>query len=229
MNLTDMPLPYSIRNDSFFTLILFVCFFVISFILKDCRDLIIERTKNFIYDHKRNNLFETTINNEWLVGGILILQTGVLSAIIMLGASLHKDPLMPSHTDPKLLFAAYTAAFIAFITFKFMMYRFIGWIFYDKEKTKIWTETYSTFIYCSGMILFPFTLLDIYFRLPPAFMTIIAIILLASIKLLSLYKWNRLFFNKKHSYVRLILYFCSLEIIPCLLAYKGIFLIEKIS
>ena len=107
--------------------------------------------------------------------------------------------------------------------------RFIGWIFYDKEKTKIWTETYSTFIYCSGMILFPFTLLDIYFRLPPAFMTIIAIILLASIKLLSLYKWNRLFFNKKHSYVRLILYFCSLEIIPCLLAYKGIFLIEKIS
>ena len=51
MNLTDMPLPYSIRNDSFFTLILFVCFFVISFILKDCRDLIIERTKNFIWSN----------------------------------------------------------------------------------------------------------------------------------------------------------------------------------
>jgi len=41
-------------------------------------------------------------------------------------------------------------------------------------------------------------------------------------KLLMLYKWLKLFSEKNHGSLLLFLYFCALEIMPCLIFYKGL-------
>ena len=42
---------------------------------------------------------------------------------------------------------------------------FIGWTFFDKNRTNIWLESYSTLIYYAGFALFPFVLFLVYFDL----------------------------------------------------------------
>ena len=47
-------------------------------------------------------------------------------------------------------------------------------------------------------------------------------------KILMFYKWIKLFFHQFGALFLLILYFCALEILPCLLLYQGMIQINNI-
>ena len=95
-------------------------------------------------------------------------------------------------------------------------------MFFDKNRTTIWLESYSTLIYYLGFVLFPFVLLLVYFDLNILFLVSIGLFLIIFAKILMFYKWIKLFFDKISSLFLLILYFCALEIMPCLLLYQGL-------
>ena len=99
---------------------------------------------------------------------------------------------------------------------------FLGWTFFDKNKTNIWLESYSALIYYVGFALFPFVLFLVYFDLSLTNLVIIGSIILIFTKILIFYKWIKLFFDKISSLFLLILYFCALEIMPYLLLYQGL-------
>jgi hypothetical protein len=46
--------------------------------------------------------------------------------------------------------------------------------------------------------------------------------LIIFLKTLMFYKWLKLFCNNLYGSLLLILYFCALEIIPCLMLYRGL-------
>ena len=57
---------------------------------------------------------------------------------------------------------------------------------------------------------------------------IIGLILLIFIKLFMFFKWIKLFFHQLSAAFLLILYFCALEIIPCLLLYQGMIQVNNV-
>ena len=99
---------------------------------------------------------------------------------------------------------------------------FIGWTFFDKNRTNIWLESYSTLIYYAGFALFPFVLFLVYFDLSLTNLLIIGTIILIFAKILMLYKWLKLFCNNLYGGLLLIVYFCALEIMPCFVLYQGV-------
>ena len=124
--------------------------------------------------------------------------------------------------SPRLLLGVYVLACLLYLLFKWMLYSFLGWVFFDKNRTSLWLESYSTLIYYLGFSLFPFVLFLVYFDLKIIFLVSIGLFLIIFTKILMFYKWLKLFFDNISSIFLLILYFCALEIIPCLLLYQGL-------
>ena len=80
----------------------------------------------------------------------------------------------------------------------------------------------------TGVLLFPVVLLIVYFDLKPDIAKTLVVIILCFAKILLFYKCIKNFFNHFHGCLHLILYFCTLEIIPDLLLWKGINYISHI-
>ncbi len=69
----------------------------------------------------------------------------------------------------------------------------------------------------------------VYFDLSLTNLLIIGTIILIFAKILMFYKWIKLFFfHQFGALFLLILYFCALEILPCLLLYQGMIQINNI-
>ena len=68
----------------------------------------------------------------------------------------------------------------------------------------------------------------VYFDLSFTNLIIIGSIILIFTKMLMFYKWIKLFFHQFGDLFLLILYFCALEIVPCLLLYQGMVRINDI-
>ena len=105
---------------------------------------------------------------------------------------------------------------------------FLGWTFFDENRTNLWLESYSTLIYYAGFALFPFVLFLVYFDLSLTNLIVIGSIILIFAKILMFYKWIKLFFHQFSELFLLIVYFCALEIIPCLLLYQGMIQVNNI-
>ena len=105
---------------------------------------------------------------------------------------------------------------------KWIIYKFLGWIFFDKNITSSWLESYSTIINYLGICTFPLILLMVYSELSASTILIIGFILIIIAKILMFCKWLKLFFSNLYGLLYLIVYFCALEILPCILLAQGL-------
>ena len=98
----------------------------------------------------------------------------------------------------------------------------LGWIFFDKGTVDFWMTSYSTLLYYMGFGLFLSILMAIYLNFSLQNYVIIGLSLLGLVKILMLYKWIKLFCHNLFGSFFLILYFCALEISPCIMLYSGL-------
>ena len=118
------------------------------------------------------------------------------------------------HVSSLLLLGIYVGFCLVYFLLKWLLYMFLGWTFFDKNRTNMWLESYSSLIYYVGFALFPFVLFLVYFDLSFINLIIIGSIILIFTKILMFYKWIKLFFHQFGDLFLLILYFCALEIVP---------------
>ena len=98
----------------------------------------------------------------------------------------------------------------------------LGWIFFDKGTVDFWMESYSTLLYYMGFGLFLSILMVVYLNFSLQNCVIIGLLLLGLVKILMFYKWIKLFCHNLFGCFLLILYFCALEISPCIMLYSGL-------
>ena len=116
----------------------------------------------------------------------------------------------------------YIGVSLLYLFFKWLLYSALGWIFFNNGKVTIWFESYSTLLYYLGFSLFLLSLFVVFFNLNLNITLIIAAILAIFLKILIFYKWLKLFCDDLRGVLLLILYFCALEIAPCLMWYRGL-------
>ena len=222
------PISYSPRTDDAIALTLLVCFFLSSIALARGKKFLSQQVKDFVLHRERTSIFDSSTAADVRYLLVLVLQTCVLSGITFLNYFHDTCPALMDHVSSLLLLGIYVGFCLAYFLLKWLLYMFLGWTFFDKNKTNIWLESYSALIYYVGFALFPFVLFLVYFDLSLTNLVIIGSIILIFTKTLMFYKWIKLFFHQFSGLFLLILYFCALEIVPCLLLYQGMIQMNNI-
>ena len=222
------PISYSPRTDDAIALTLLVCFFLSSIALARGKKFLSQQVKDFVLHRERTSIFDSSTAADVRYLLVLVLQTCVLSGITFLNYFHDTCPALMDHVSSLLLLGIYVGFCLAYFLLKWLLYMFLGWTFFDKNKTNIWLESYSALIYYVGFALFPLVLFLVYFDLSLTNLVIIGSIILIFTKILMFYKWIKLFFHQFSGLFLLILYFCALEIVPCLLLYQGMVRINDI-
>ena len=222
------PISYSPRTDDAIALTLLACFFLSSIVLARGKKFLSQQVKDFVLHRERTSIFDSSTAADVRYLLVLVLQTCVLSGITFLNYFHDTSPTLMNQVSPLLLLGIYVGFCLAYFLLKWLIYMFLGWTFFDKNKTNIWLESYSALIYYVGFALFPFVLFLVYFDLSLTNLVIIGSIILIFTKILMFYKWIKLFFHQFSGLFLLILYFCALEILPCLLLYQGMIQMNNI-
>ena len=222
------PISYSPRTDDAIALTLLACFFLSSVAFARGKKFLSQQVKDFVLHRERTSIFDSSTAADVRYLLVLVLQTCVLSGITFLNYFHDTCPALMDHVSSLLLLGIYVGFCLAYFLLKWLLYMFLGWTFFDKNKTNIWLESYSALIYYVGFALFPFVLFLVYFDLSLTNLVIIGSIILIFTKILMFYKWIKLFFHQFGDLFLLILYFCALEIVPCLLLYQVLVQVNKI-
>ena len=222
------PISYSPRTDDAIALTLLACFFLSSIALARGKKFLSQQVKDFVLHRERTSIFDSSTAADVRYLLVLVLQTCVLSGITFLNYFHDTCPALMNQVSPLLMLGIYVGFCLAYFLLKCLIYMFLGWTFFDKNKTNIWLESYSALIYYVGFALFPFVLFLVYFDLSLTNLVIIGSIILIFTKILMFYKWIKLFFHQFSGLFLLILYFCALEIVPCLLLYQGMIRMNNI-
>lgn len=217
-----MPIPYSPKLDDGITILLLCCFFISAYVLSRSRKFLVQLMKDFLLNRERTSIFAATTAADMRYMLLLILQTCVLGAVCTFNYLIDVRPELGERIPPYILLGVYLAIALLYLFWKWVTYSFLGWIFFDGNRTSLWMESYSTLLYYLGFALFPFALFLVYFDLSLLATVIIGLFLMFFTKILMFYKWIKLFCNNLYGVLLLILYFCALEIIPCFIVYRGV-------
>lgn len=219
--LSAMPIPYTLQGDPWVTGLILACFFLSAWVLARSRGFLWQRGKDFLLHRDRPGLFSTSVGNDIPYQLLLLAQACLLTGLYLFVCYQAIHPLPPVPTSWKWIGTYVILAALSFFV-KWLSYLFCGWIFLDKEKTSTWVESYATLLYYLGLALFFVVLSVVYFALPLKIILIAGVVLFLFLKILTLYKWIKLFCVNLYGCFFVILYFCALEIIPCLLLYRGL-------
>ena len=219
---TGTPLPYLAANDEIINIVLLVCFFSASFVLATGRRMLTNLFDNFKSSSPHAPIFTTITNQEVNSLLLLFLQTAVILGVLIYIFLSKQTDVLPENLNTIETISIIAGIFITYLFVKWVFYSSIGWVFSEGKKTTVWIESYSLIIYLIGLLLYPIALLTVYFNPPINIVIYILLGFFIAQKGLILYKGVKLFSKNLWGHMLLILYFCALEIIPCLLLYKCI-------
>lgn len=219
-------IPYLLHNDEWVTGILLLCFFVTSYVFSSGKALFFQSVRRLFFNHEINHFFhpQATVDTYCLL--FLNLQACLLLSVLMLKCMLDAPgSTLVSMLTPSVasrLLGGFTGLAILYMIVKRFSYKFVNWVFFDKAKNSLWLKAYFFVISILGILLFPVTLLVVYGNLPfyvnvaiPAFLFFLA-------NLFFIYKCFSIFFRQSHGSFYLFLYFCTLEVLPLLVIWKGV-------
>lgn len=222
------PVPYHLQSDDGVTAILLLCFFLTAYVLSQGKRFLLQQIKDFTHIKERASIFTASTASDFRYRILLLFQTCVFLSICFFDYFYDSTPDILEQKPPYFVLLLYIATCVTYLFLKWQMYRFLGWVFFDKSKTNVWLESYSVIMYYLGFALFPFVLLMVYFDLPGYIIIPCVLSLVVLAKILMFYKWLKVFFSNMYGVLYLIVYFCALELIPCLILYQGLIHINNL-
>lgn len=218
------PLPYMPRLDWVNTSLLFLCIFMVCYVLSKERSHLQQQIRYFFSAKERGSFFDDATATDMRHTLVLIFHTCILLGFCAYHYCTHSFPALLNEVNHALLLGIFVLVMIVYMLAKWGIYSFVNWVFFDKTRNMLWVNSYFFIIIWLGLVLLPVILLSVYFSLlpPTSFLLIALAVFLA--KILLFYKCFSNFFQRIHGLFHLILYFCTLEILPDLLLWKGIIL-----
>lgn len=223
-----MPIarPYLLRSDGVVACFVFLCFIVLSYVLSRAKNYLLQAAHSFFVLKTRAGLFDTVTASDARYRFALLFQTCVLLGFCTYDyLSGHNSLLFILYPHVGLL-GLLIGGFVLFFLVKCLLFQLVNRVFFDKVRSKVWMDSFFNVLVGIGFLLSPIILLIVYFDLSGdnAIYSSLFVVLISKIFLF--YKCKTTFFNKIHRYLHLILYFCALEIVPDLLFWKGIVLMN---
>ncbi len=215
------PVPYSVHNDNIITSLLLACFIFTIIAFANTRRFIIRQAKNFFYLPREGTTEITETSNELRFQGFLVVITSLLIALLFYFYTLHYIGETFVLQSQYTLIAIYLGLSVGYFMLKAGLYTFINQVFFDSKRNQQWMKSLLFIITIEGVLFFPAVVLGAYFELPIKNVAYYVCFILILIKILTIYKCFIIFFRRNVVRLQIILYFCTLEMIP-LLAFWGV-------
>ena len=221
------PIPYLLRTDWLVTSILFLCIILTSLTLSKEKKYLQQQLKASITSRKRSSMFDEVSTSGTLYKFLLILHTCLMLGFCIYYYYANRLPDLFEHISHGWILGGYVMSISVFILLKNLLYRLINGIFFQKVRNSLWIASFFNLFIWLGILLLPVFLVTVYFDISSslALCMIGFLIIFAKISLFWMCFSN--FFEKIHGALHLILYFCALEILPDLLYWKGMELLNN--
>lgn len=214
-DVTSCTREYSLGNDDWITVSIFLMFALISVIIYNSGTFLAYRIKDF-FSHKRKYTDENGRASTSEARYTLILSSisSMSTCLILCNRIIDKEAQSIDHTYIYKILSIGFLAFMGFIFIKALMYILINWIFFNGTEGRKWISSYFLITSVSAFILFPLALIEIYseYELPQIKFCLPLVFILYEVLLF--YKLCTNFRTKKHGIPLIFLYFCSVEIMP---------------
>lgn len=216
------PMPYLLRSDWMITGILFLCLIVISYIVSKGKKHLQQQLKTIFSTRERASLFDDATGSDFRYTFALVVNTCILLGISAYHYVVYRTPQLLDSDNHFILLGFFIFSSMLYMVLKWGIYNTINWIFFEKSRILSWMVSYFNVIVWLGLTLLPVVLLTVYFGLTPQNSFLLMALAIISAKILLFWKCFSNFFGKIHGLFHLILYFCTLEILPDLILWKGI-------
>lgn len=213
-------LPVVLYREDWVAALLFGLFIVIIFARLSSGQFFSSVIPSIFKRQQRKEIIFRNTFGDYISGFLYLLTTLLIIGLYIYTCIMENHPLSFGNY---LITVALTGAFLLF---KYLSIQLVGYIFLNHEKTHIALSTYFSIINISGLLLFPVLVLKIYFingTFSPFFDSLALILAILTFLLLTI-KIFQFFYNKKLDFVYILLYLCTLEIIPL----SGMFQLYKL-
>ena len=223
-----VPVPYTTRTDTLLSALLLLSFAILIVSVAQSKHFILRHIRNIFYTpYNDSDITETAVEVRFQIY-LVLLSCGLLSISIFLYINRYvADTFVfdSSLTIMAILFGVFATYHLA----KIALYQIVNSLFFGMKMSRLWTKTYLFINASEGMLLFPVTLLLVYFNLSAVKSLHLFGFILFFAKILTFYKAYSIFFKQKGGFLQSFLYFCTLEIVPLLnLAGGLLILIDKL-
>ena len=214
------PVPYSVHNDNIITSLLIVCFVLAVIAFSNAKAFIIRQGKGFFYQSHGGTTEVIETSNELRFQVFLVFLTSILLSLLTYFYTINHFGDTFILTSLYYLIAIYLAMVVGYFILKSLLYSLVNITFFDGKRNGQWMKSTIFITSIEGVLLFPLVILQAYFDLSPQNVEIFLIIVLIIVKIMTIYKAYSIFFKRNVFKLQIILYFCTLEIVP-LLAFWG--------
>ena len=212
------PVPYTLNRDNTLAGVLLACFIIAMLSFSASRSFIVNQLQTFFKESRRKRAIAEN-EPKGKVMPLLMLQTSLLLSVIFFIAWSRISGDTYEAGTQLIKIGIYFGEFIVYFVLKRLFYSIIDWTFFEREQNHTWAKVWLFLSTIEGVLLFPLVLLLVYFHLSFHIALIYSVIVVFSVKILQLYKSYAIFFSRKSASLQIILYFCTLEIIPLILLW----------
>lgn len=216
------PLPETVQGEFLVPLLMMAMFFSYVFVLTRGRKMIMETVKDFFYLKERSSIFiESGANQMQLSFNLLFIL--VPSIGILMHFLLFDQALIFNFEHKIANLGVFSLLALLVLAIKYLLIRFLGFVFLEKGIVNIFSRAYFTVIFALGLGIYPLLLGLVYapHGLNTTFIVLISILCIIAFVLM-FYKTTQIFLDKISSFFYIILYLCTLEILPIFIVLKAL-------
>ena len=216
------PVPYTVQHDNVIISLLLLLFVLATIAFSNSRHFVVRQTKNFFSTNREGMTEITETAVEIRFQAFLTFLNSLLLSILFYFYTLNfigETFLLDSQYH---LIAIFLGMTVVYYLVKTMLYAIVNNVFFDGKKNRQWMKSFLFITSIEGVSLFPLVVVWIFFDISIQNAVIYVVIVISIVKILELFKCFLIFFRQNVVKLQIILYFCTLEIIPMALLWGAL-------
>jgi len=208
--------PYNVKNDNFFSCILLLALLLFVVSLSASSSVIGDKLKHFFrtknaHDEEVEPVYEMRMMSLALASGAIAFATFYYFYAVKNGMRFFAETYHSYIT-----YGVFFALTALFMQTKYLLYSITNNVFFDKQRHKEWKSDITLINVIESVAIFAILIAMLYMHIDIKIALASILLVLLIVKILAFYKCYQIFFKKISSIFQIILYLCTLEIVPLL-------------
>lgn len=219
------PVAYTIAGDDILTVMLLICFLLITTAFAQSRSFMMRQLRSLFYVRKNDSDDMGETKGEMNFQIALVVQSCLLLTLIFFFYSrdnIGRTFILPTEYH---MLGVYFSVIVGYLIIKMLLSTWVNLTFFDTRANSMWFHSKLFLKGFEGILLFPFIIVQAYLNLPLSEIGIYYLIVIIFVKILAIYKCYSIFFRKIGYFLQIFLYFCTLEMIPLAILWGSLVII----
>lgn len=206
--------PYFMAGDTLVTVLLLVAIFVLLFILSRSLSALLIQAQLFFSkpDKRKGDIVKS--DSETRMPNLISLVISCLGGLLFFNLYQRDNQGLFGASELNVILLVQCAIVLLYFIFKFLAHGITNWTFFSAARQEAWRRATQLILFAEALALFPLILAVIYLDVDTTTLLLTAAIVVGVLKILTLWKTWQVFFSYKFGQFHLLLYFCTLEIVP---------------